>query len=161
MTRGASGGIASEPNVIPMIDVMLVLIVTFMLLITVRLAYDLQVPLPTTAGQGVQIIVSVDSGPTYSINGIAVERRDLLPRLSDVLRGRSDRSLFVRGARTVKYKDVVAVFDAARGAGAVVTGIVPTEGASTNARGVANSARRNAPRTPGGETATLNPPVRR
>ncbi|MFN8574752.1 MAG: biopolymer transporter ExbD [Gemmatimonadaceae bacterium] len=130
MNRGASGGITSEPNVIPMIDVMLVLIVTFMLLIRVRLAYDLQVPAPATAGNGASIVIGVDSGPMYSVNGASVPLSELQSSLHSLLSNGNDRTLFVRGARTAKYQDVIAAFDAARGAGAVVTGIVPSNPAS-------------------------------
>ncbi len=72
------------------------------------------------------IVLSVDPGSRYTINGVLVEAAQLHSELTRVFRDRPEKILFVRGAPTVRYQDVVHAFDVARGAGVRVTGIVPS-----------------------------------
>ncbi len=116
-----------EPNVVPMIDVLLVLLIIFMLsAVTQRRAFDVQLP-PETSSQssGPSIVLTVDPGPRYAVNGAPIAAPSLQDELTRVFRDRPEKILFVRGAPTVRYQDVVHAFDVARGAGVRVTGIVP------------------------------------
>ncbi len=119
--------LAGEPNVVPMIDVLLVLLIIFMMAQgATRRAFDLQLPQDSeSTSSAPSIVLSVDPGPRYVLNGAEIPRGALSARLRDVFADRATKVLFVRGASTVRYQDVVAAFDAARGAGVRVTGIVP------------------------------------
>lgn len=118
--------IQADPNIVPMIDILLVLLIIFMMFSVIGVPHlPLQVPDPAaTAAPGVPLVLSVDAGPTYSLNGRVLERARLQQELVAVFAGRPEKVLFVRGAREVRYQEVVAAFDAARGAGVRATGVV-------------------------------------
>lgn len=120
--------LTGEPNVVPMIDVLLVLLIIFMIAQSAtRRAFDLQLPQESgTTASAPSIVLSVEPGPRYVLNGSTVPRSALTLQLRDVFDGRPAKVLFVRGAPTVRYQDVVAAYDAARGAGVKVTGIAPS-----------------------------------
>ncbi|MCC6929420.1 MAG: biopolymer transporter ExbD [Gemmatimonadaceae bacterium] len=120
-------GLTREPNVVPMIDVLLVLLVIFMIAqVAVRKEFPLQLPQDEgTSASEPSLVLSVEAGPRYVLNGIDIAPGELTARLQQVVRDRPRKILFVRGAPTVRYQDVVTAFDAARGAGVHVTGVVP------------------------------------
>ena len=118
----------TEPNVVPMIDVLLVLLIIFMLTVVVPVRRTVDLTLPETggsAGEGASIVLSVEKGPRYTLNGRELPASDLEGALREVFRERKERILFVKGERSLTYQDVVHAFDAARGAGIVVTAVVP------------------------------------
>ncbi len=119
---------ATEPNVVPMIDVLLVLLIIFMLVVVVpdRRAFDLVLPDPSGTSTGpASIVLTVAEGPRYSLNGQQLPAGNLESALREAFRDRRERILFVEGERTLSYQNVVRAFDAARGAGVSVTAIVP------------------------------------
>ena len=120
-------GLTREPNVVPMIDVLLVLLVIFMIAQSqARRAFDLQLPQDDDRrSQSPSVVLSVDPGPHYVLNGTLIARGMLTGELRRVFQDRHEKILFVRGAPSVRYQDVVSAFDAARGAGVRVTGVVP------------------------------------
>lgn len=118
----------TDPNVVPMIDVLLVLLIIFMLGVVVlqRRAFDLQLPEQEGNASGAPpLILSISKGPRYTLNGRDLPMGNLEGLLRDVFRGRRERILFVKGERSLSYQEVVRAFDAARGAGIEVTAIVP------------------------------------
>lgn len=119
----------TDPNVVPMIDVLLVLLVIFMLgsVVLVRRAFDVQLPQPSRGGAGgASIVLEVSSGPTYRLNGRRLAPDDLEGDLRTVFLDRPEKVLFVKGERGLRYQDVVRAFDAARGAGVLATALVPS-----------------------------------
>lgn len=118
----------TDPNVVPMIDVLLVLLVIFMLsaVTLVRRAFDLQLPERAAGAPGdPPLVLSIAPGPQYSLNGQPLSPGDLEGQLRGILAPRTERILYVRGARTLSYQEVVRAFDAIRGAGGKVTAVVP------------------------------------
>jgi biopolymer transport protein TolR len=116
-----------EPNVVPMIDVLLVLLIIFMVATAAkRRALDVQLPpARSTGATGTSIVLGVDPGGRYTLNGTRVEGSALRDEITRVFRDRPEKILFVRGAPTMRYQEVVHAFDVARGAGVRVLGIVP------------------------------------
>lgn len=118
----------TEPNVVPMIDVLLVLLIIFMLVVVVpdRRAFDVVLPEPAGASTGAtSIVLTVAEGPRYALNGQDLPAGNLEGALREAFRDRKERILFVEGERSLSYQSVVRAFDAARGAGITVTAIVP------------------------------------
>lgn len=127
MAHSALPRLNREPNVVPMIDVLLVLLIIFMIAQDpVRKAFDLQLPDESRGEDGAPpIVLSVEAGPRYTLNGSAISAAALTETLRGVFQDRPTKILFVKGAPNARYHEVVAAFDAARGAGIRVTGIVP------------------------------------
>jgi uncharacterized protein (UPF0548 family) len=123
---GNSGGLNNEPNVVPMIDIMLVLLVIFILVQQVRKAIDIQLPDPTpqvaTANSASnQIVLEVLPGGQYAINREPVDSANLGTRLKEIYDPRPDKIIFVKGDPKVEFQEVIHAMDVARGAGVRVT----------------------------------------
>jgi biopolymer transport protein TolR len=117
---------SAEPNVTPMIDVLLVLLIIFMTKVPDRRVVNAQLPEPTpaTAQDAKQIVLEVGPDGTYWVNRQAVPGVDLERYLRNVYRERPDKRLLVRGDSLVSYQEVIVAMDIARGAGARVIGLM-------------------------------------
>lgn len=141
MSAGAEG-LKNEPNVVPMIDVLLVLLIIFMMIIPLsRVAIDLQLPDPKPADEppppdAKQIVLEVLPGGVYAVNKEEIPKDRLPARLKEIYDPRPEKIMFVKGDPTVKYQDVIWSMDVARGAGVKVLGVPPkeTSGAAPTAK---------------------------
>jgi biopolymer transport protein ExbD len=127
MDQGAGTAMAAEPNVTPMIDVLLVLLILFMLLVPLqRRQLDAQLPDPEPArGEAAGIVLEVGPAGRLAINREPVREAELGARLRAIYRGRPQKVIFVRGDRAATYQEVIAAMDSARGAGVRVIGLDP------------------------------------
>jgi biopolymer transport protein ExbD len=134
-TGSSGGGFNSEPNVIPMIDILLVLLIIFMMQVAQqRKAMDVQLPLeqqvqqePNEATQSNQIVMELGADGSYSINADTIPVSLLDDKLHEIYDRRPAKLMFLKTARTRKYGDVVEAMDIARGAGVQVIGFTPPE----------------------------------
>ncbi|MEO8195046.1 MAG: biopolymer transporter ExbD [Gemmatimonadales bacterium] len=126
------GGLTNEPNVVPMIDILLVLLIIFMLVVPMsRKALDLQLPDPTVTAQSdnppPQIVLEVLPGQRFLVNKEPLTKATLPVRLKQIYEGRPEKIIFVKGDPKVKYSDVIFAMDVSRGAGVKVIGMSPKE----------------------------------
>jgi biopolymer transport protein TolR len=134
MSTGKSGSQVSEPNMTPMIDVLLVLLVIFMIAQPLlQRSIDVQLPIEKESqGGGIPpIILEITASGAMSLNTQPIPPGPgaLQRRLTEVYAGRPDKVMFVKADGAVPYGDVVGVLDIARGAGVEVLGaVLPTEG---------------------------------
>jgi biopolymer transport protein TolR len=113
----------AEPNVTPMIDVLLVLLIVFMVASVSRKHLEAQLPREQeTRADGPSIVLTVGPGPRYSLNQQAVHADSLAAVLARVYAGRPDKTLIVRGEPGAKYREVFRAMDVSRGAGVLVLG---------------------------------------
>jgi biopolymer transport protein TolR len=129
MTVGSGKRSLSEPNIVPLIDVLLVLIVIFMVITpTVPQGLDARVPQPThPPDQDVPlaaIVVQVTSGGNPLINQDKVSWDGLGPRLQDIFKQRAEKTAFVKGDDAVRFADVARAIDSMRGAGIDNIGLI-------------------------------------
>ena len=127
------GGLSHEPNVIPMIDILLVLLIIFMIIQPMmRKAIDLQLPDPTpqaapaTANPD-QIVLEIGPNMVMSINKEPVSRDRLAARMKEIYDPRPSKVLFVKADGTNKYQEVIWAMDVARGSGVKVIGVPPKD----------------------------------
>lgn len=120
------GRVATEPNVIPMIDVLLVLLIIYMLA-GVRQVIPVQVPPPSdrSARSVPPIVLELLPLGGYAINTHPVSDSLLDPILAQVFEGRPVKLLYVKAASNRRYQDVVTAFDRARGAGVQALALIP------------------------------------
>ena len=127
------GGLTNEPNVIPMIDILLVLLIIFMIIQPMmRKAIDLQLPDPTPqatppVANPDQIVLEIGPNMTMSINKTPVSRDQLATRMKEIYDPRPSKVLFVKADGTNKYQEVIWAMDVARGAGVKVIGVPPKD----------------------------------
>jgi len=127
MTTGGGGGNMADINVTPMIDILLVLLIIFMVIVPVTpKGLDALVPQPPKDPQKeppktdrtivVQVFYHAGAVPTYKINDTDVDRRDLLPRLTEIYANRAERVMFVRGDDDLNFAYIADVIDVGRAA---------------------------------------------
>lgn len=140
MSSGGGAGMSAEPNVTPMIDVLLVLLIIFMAVLpSMRKAIDIQLPDPTpqvaTANSSSnQIVLEVKPAGQFAINSEAVTRDRLPTRLKEIYDPRPEKIIFVKGDPKAKYADIIDAMDVARGAGVKVIGVPPKDPGDTPAK---------------------------
>ena len=129
-----SDGAMKDPNVTPIIDVMLVLLIIFMVVTPLTQAgHDVELPESADNLQQKsepdpnQLVLDIDAAGQVTINKQPVSWDELPLRIRDIFETRADKTIFLRAAPTLKYGEVVAVLDVARGNGVVRVGIVPPD----------------------------------
>jgi biopolymer transport protein ExbD len=129
---GGSGGPKADINVTPLIDVLLVLLITFMVITPLTPhGLDTLVPQPPPPNQpppppsqDPTVVIEVAKNHDLDINGQAVKLEDLGPKLEDIFKTRATKVVFVRGDPDVDYRYVAQAIDAAKGAGLEKVGIM-------------------------------------
>jgi biopolymer transport protein TolR len=128
----------SDINVVPYIDVMLVLLIIFMVTAPM-LTQGIKVDLPKVEASDIEIqanqeplIVSVDSNGAYfmemsSLSGKAMELPDLVEATTKLLSGNQALSILIRGDKNVPYGKVVELMSQLQQAGAQGVGLITEE----------------------------------
>ncbi len=121
----------SEPNVVPLIDVLLVLIIIFMAITpTTPTGLPALVPQPPPKNQkqpppdNTTIVVQVASDGKVMINQTPVSWDQLGPQLNDVFKTRADKTAFVKGEDDTSFGYVEHAIDIMRGAGITNVGLI-------------------------------------
>jgi len=120
--------LTADINVTPFLDVLLVLIITFLAATSARKTMDAQLPEPcrgTCASDGASIVLEVLADGSYALNSRPISGSRLLATLHATYDTRPEKVLQVAGHRDASYQQVLYAMDAAREAGVRVIGIPP------------------------------------
>ena len=122
----------SAPNVVPMIDILLVLIIIFMVITPLTpKGLNALVPQPSPPNEKQQnqleqktIVVQVLANGKLKINEEDATWETLGPRLSDVFKQRAEKVAFVKGDDTVPFAEVARAIDIMRNSGIDKVGLI-------------------------------------
>ncbi|MEW6455534.1 MAG: biopolymer transporter ExbD [Acidobacteriota bacterium] len=124
-----AGEAKSEPNVVPLCDVLLVLLIIFMV-VTPMLQKGVDVRLPeaaNTVGQpdpANQIVVAIKFDGSIYLNQEQVNENNLKPKIEELFENRTDKTLYLKADAELDYGSIVKIMNIIREAGIEILGIV-------------------------------------
>jgi biopolymer transport protein TolR len=126
---GAKGGVKSDINVTPLVDVMLVLLI-IMMIIAPMLQKGVDVRLPTASNSvdkpetQEQTVVHVTADGRFYVNAVPVNEADLTTRVTDILETKKERIVLIKADEDAQYGKVMDAMDQLRAAGVEDMGLI-------------------------------------
>jgi biopolymer transport protein ExbD len=139
MNVGGGGGVKSDINVTPLVDVMLVLLI-IMMIVAPLLQQGVSVKLPQAANTTEkpdtqdQTVRAIDASTRLYLNAVPVQKDDLRRRLDEVLENKKDRVVIIKADVDVEYSAVMDAMDQLRASGIEDMGLI-TDPRRTNEPG--------------------------
>jgi len=129
MNLGGGGGIKSDINVTPLVDVMLVLLI-IMMIVAPLLQQGVPVTLPLAANSSEkpetqdQTVVTIDRNKDVYLNGKAVAAGQMETRIKEILEDKSDKIVIIKADEEAPYSAVMDTMDELRHAGIEDMGLI-------------------------------------
>ena len=120
--------VISEPNVVPLCDILLVLLIIFMV-ITPLVKKGVDVRLPTALNmidfpENPEIVLSIKKDGTLWLNNDVVAEEDLSALLEEIMLSASDKKLYLKADQELEFGRVVEIIGPLKEAGVEVVGII-------------------------------------
>jgi biopolymer transport protein TolR len=126
---GAKGGIKSDINVTPLVDVMLVLLI-IMMIVAPLLQKGAPVRLPTASNSvdkpetQDQTVVAVTANGEYYVNGVPIPDTDLQRRVTEIIEDKTEKIILIKADEDAPYGRVMEAMDELRAAGIEDMGLI-------------------------------------
>ena len=129
MSMGTQGGVKSDINVTPLVDVMLVLLI-IMMIVAPLLQQGVPVTLPRALNTAEkpetqdQTVVAITADKRFFINAVQIQKGDLRRRIEDVLESKKERIVIIKADEDVEYGTVMEAMDELRASGIEDMGLI-------------------------------------
>jgi biopolymer transport protein ExbD len=126
---GAKGGVKSDINVTPLVDVMLVLLI-IMMLVAPMLQQGVAVRLPTASNTvdkpetQEQTVLAISKDKSFFLNARPVTEGDMANRLNEILENKKEKIVLIKADEEVEYSAVMTAMDQLRNAGIEDIGLI-------------------------------------
>jgi biopolymer transport protein TolR len=126
---GPSGGVKSDINVTPLVDVMLVLLI-IMMIVAPMLQKGVDVRLPVAANSAdkpetqEQTVLAIKADKTLYVNGIRVQAGDLRQKVEEALETKKEKVILIKADEDVEYGAVMGAMDSLREGGIEDMGLI-------------------------------------
>ena len=126
---GAKGGVKSDINVTPLVDVMLVLLIIMMIVAPLlQKGADVKLPLAAYSADKPEVqdqtVIAIDSQGRFFVNGVPVREEELRQRVEDILEDKTERVVLIKADEDAQYGVVMAAMDQLRAAGIEDMGLI-------------------------------------
>ena len=137
MQLGGGGGVKSDINVTPLVDVMLVLLIIMMIIAPLlQKGVDVRLPIAVNSASKPetqdQTVLGIKADKTVWINGIEVRREELRTRLDSILETKKEKLILIKADEDAPYSAVMDAMDTLRASGIEDVGLI-TDSKSANA----------------------------
>ena len=129
MQMGGSGGVKSDINVTPLVDVMLVLLI-IMMIVAPLLQQGVAVTLPVATNTSEkpetqeQTVVAITADKRFFVNAVQVQQNDLARRIETLLEEKKEKIVIIKADEDVEYGAVMEAMDTLRAAGIEDMGLI-------------------------------------
>ena len=129
MSMGGGGGVKSEINVTPLVDVMLVLLI-IMMIVAPLLQQGVAVTLPRATNSVEkpetqdQTVVTIAANKQVYVNAVEVQGSNLQRRINEILETKTDKIVIIKADEDVEYGAVMDTMDELRAAGIEDMGLI-------------------------------------
>jgi biopolymer transport protein TolR len=126
---GAKGGVKSDINVTPLVDVMLVLLI-IMMLVAPMLQQGVAVRLPTATNTTdkpetqEQTVLAISKDKSFFLNARPVSEGEMAARLNEILENKKEKIVLIKADEEVEYSAVMQAMDQLRQAGIEDIGLI-------------------------------------
>jgi biopolymer transport protein ExbD len=126
---GAKGGVKSDINVTPLVDVMLVLLI-IMMLVAPMLQQGVAVRLPTASNTTdkpetqEQTVLAISKDKSFYLNAKPVTEGEMTNRLNEILENKKEKIVLIKADEETPYSAVMATMDELRAAGIEDMGLI-------------------------------------
>ena len=126
---GAKGGIKSDINVTPLVDVMLVLLIIMMIVAPLlQKGADVKLPVATNTADKPetqeQTVVAIDKQDRYFVNGLPVRREELRQKVEEILENKKERIILIKADEDARYSAIMDAMDELRASGIEDMGLI-------------------------------------
>src|SRR6185503_10896616 len=129
MNLGGGGGVKSDINVTPLVDVMLVLLI-IMMIVAPLLQQGVAVTLPIATNTSEkpetqeQTVVAITADKRFFVNAVQVQQADLARRIEMLLEEKKEKIVIIKADVDVEYGAVMEAMDTLRAAGIEDMGLI-------------------------------------
>src|SRR6187549_4132542 len=129
MDVGPKGGVKSDINVTPLVDVMLVLLIIMMIVAPLlQKGADVKLPLAANTAEKPetqdQTVVVVDRTDRYFVNGLPVRKEELRAKVEEILETKKERIILIKADEDARYSAVMDLMDELRASGIEDMGLI-------------------------------------